>query len=383
MAMIFVLCYAAINAIAVEITAKLGFEFEILGYQLVTYFCVLCLNIAALRACTKGIHFSALHKYFALYFLAFIFLSIKNDPEWITKDFLYLLFMVLPSTIIFLGHMSHIINNQKFFITPNLIALFVVCAMLIILIPDSIALRASLPHLNANTYSTFGAYLILGCIACNKENAGSFVIILPCTLLAIVVLGYANSVGITLILIGLITFLFFGCMKLQSRMYLCLSFFLLIGAFCFSRLNDQNISLIDRANTLVTNPSSTLYDRLSVYKYAGENFWDHFFVGSLYSLPDIHTAHNILIEIFLITGFFGALIFCYFLFISFIRWLKALNSGNESLTFIALLYFFSFFESLFRGRVVYSVLLISLIAASFDSSFVKFLSLKQEKSQKF
>jgi hypothetical protein len=380
MAVIFVLCYSAINAIAVEFASKVGLNYEILGYQLATYLCVLCVNIGALRACRRGIHFSTLHKYFALYVVAFIFLSIKHYPDWISKDFLYLLFMVLPSNIIFLGYINCIIYSQKFFITPNLIALFNICVMLIILIPDNIPLRASLPHLNANTYSTFGAYLMLGIIAYRKEKVENYALALPCAVAAIAVLSYANSVGITLILFAVMVFAFFTRMSLKSRVFHAFSFFLLIGAFCFSRFNNQNIRLIDRAETLVSNHSSTLYDRLFVYKYAGENFWNHFFVGSLYSLPDIHTAHNILIEIFLITGFFGVIIFCYFVFISFSRWSRALISGNQSLIFIALLYFFSFFESLFRGRFVYSVLLIALMAASFDRSFVKYLSPKKEKS---
>lgn len=374
MAFILILYYSAINAVVVEIAMKVGFDFQILGFKITTYVCILLINIAAIRIYIRGVHFSNLQKLFALYITVFILLSIRHDPNWILKDFLYIVFITLPSIVISMVNINFLISYQKYFIRINIIALGIICALLIILSPNNIELRASLQHLNANTYSTFGAYLLLSAIAYPNHRIGGYLTSLSCIILALGVLSYANSVGITLILLGTLFFALFSGLKRESKGLACLSILLLIATTYFSKSNVQKISIIDRAETLVKNTSSTLYDRLSVYDYVVQNYWDHFFIGSNYNLQGIITAHNIFIEIFLISGFFGATIFILFTIISSLRWLKALTRGNEALIYIALLYIFSLVEALFRGRLVYSVLLMTLMAASFGISFMKFLS---------
>jgi hypothetical protein len=284
----------------------------------------------------------------------------------------------LPSTIISTACINCLISSQRYFIRLNITILAAICALLIVFTPANIELRASLPHLNANTYSTFGAYLLLATVTYPSTKLWGHFISLGCILLALAVLSYANSVGISLILLLTLIFALFSRSSNQTKGLVLLSIFMVIATIFFSKFNEQEITISDRAITLVTNTSSTMYDRWAVYKYAVQNFWDHFFIGSYYYLPGILTAHNVVIEIFLISGFFGAALFCYLAFISSLRWLAALTKGNEALNFIALLYFFSLVEALFRGRLVYSVLLVVLMAASFDRSFAKFINEKKK-----
>jgi hypothetical protein len=387
MAFILALYYSAINALSVEISMQAGFDFKFLGYKLTTIFWILLINIAAIRIYISGVQFSGLQKSLAFFLVVFTFLSIQHDFEWILKDVLYLLFIILPSTIISIACINCLISSQRYFIRLNVTTLAAICALLIVFTPANIELRASLPHLNANTYSTFGAYLLLATVTYPSTKLWRYFISLGCILLALAVLSYANSVGITLILLSTLIFALFSRLNKQTKGLILLSIFMVIATIFFSKyinkiylpkFNQQEITISDRAITLVTNTSSTMYDRLEVYKYVVQNFWDHFFIGSYYYLPGIHTAHNVVIEIFLISGFFGAALFCYLTFISSLRWLSALTKGNEAINFIALLYFFSLVEALFRGRLVYSVLLVVLMAASFDRSFAKFINEKKK-----
>lgn len=390
MAFVLVLYYSAINAIAVEILMKVGFDFKLMGYKLTTYFWVLLINIAAILIYKRVTHFSGLQKSFAFFVVAFIFLSIQHDSEWVLKDFLYLLFIMLPSTIISMVCINSLICSQKYFMGLNIVVLNIICSLLTILTPVIIDLRASLPHLNANTYSTFGAYLLLASITYPSTKIRSYLISLSGILLALGVLFYANSVGITLILCITLILAAFSGLSRQKKGLVYLSLCMLLAIIYFPKFlainylpkfNEQQATIGDRAITLVTNTSSTLYDRLSVYKYVVQNFWDHFFIGSYYYFPDIHTAHNVLVEIFLISGILGFAFFCFLVFIASLRWFAALTRGNEAIIFIALLYFFSFLESLFRGRLVYSVLLVALMAASFNRSFAKFITEKKNNNE--
>ena len=387
MAFFLVLYYSAINAITVEILMKVGFDFKFMGYKLTTYFWILLINIAAIRIYMRGTNFSGLQKSFTFFVVAFIFLSIQHDSEWVLKDFLYLLFIILPSTIISMVCINSLIASQKYFMGLNIVVLGIICSLLIILTPDIIELRASLLHLNANTYSTFGVYLLLASIVYPSTKIRSYLISLGGILLALGVLFYANSVGITLILCITLIFAAFSGLSRQKKglVYFSLCMLLVIINFpkflannYLPKFNEKQATIGDRAVSLVTNTSSTLYDRLSVYKYVVLNFWDHFFIGSYYYFSDIRTAHNVLVEIFLISGIFGFAFFCFLVFMSSLRWYAALSRGNEAIIFFALLYFFSFLEALFRGRLVYSVLLIVLMAASFNSSFAKFITEKKE-----
>lgn len=377
LAFLLVLYYPAINAILIEIATKLDLDCKFYNYSITTYFCLLLINISAIWICIRGIHFSGLQKLLAIFIIGFVYLSIQHDSEWILKDFLYLLFIILPSTIISIDYIKSQTDNAKFFNRFNVILLGVICSFLIILSPSSIELRASLPHLNANTYAAFGAYLFLAGVVYPTSRPGSYLIILICISLALGVLSYANSVGITLILLISLIFSLFSGLSTNRKKIILVSIMLLLGVFNLSRFNEQKISLLDRAETLIKNDSSTLYDRILVYQYTLQNFWDHFFIGKYYYFPDIHTAHNIFIEIFLITGFFGLSFFCSLVIVSSYKWLLALKSGNEAIIFIALIYIFSLFEALFRGRLVYSVLFVALISVSLNSSFVKFICKKK------
>ena len=362
------LYYPGINAVLVDLFEKSVITHYFLGVSFPTVFLLMIINVSALfklGAC----RISTQQMCFAGAFILFILLSCVNDPEFGYKELLYPFVMILPLSILLIAEKENICVEPGRFISYNFFLLLSVCVGLILLLDGSIVLRASLSHLNANSYSGYGAYLLFASMLFYSRD--SFMKTLWASIgvfISVYILVLGNSVGMTIISLAILCACTFVAPPFKDkRIYIGCIMLAMVFSFSAVKQNDRNETILQRSETLVSNTNSTLYDRLAVYKYAYMNAEEHFYFGAPFVLPnEIKTAHNIVVEAYLIGGVFVALSFLIIIFKSSVLWLQVLMSRNQAFLAFAMLYFFSLIEAFFRGRIVFSVTLLGLIALSMD-----------------